>query len=235
MNQIKILRAELKKLTLGKVDETLIRAKEKELDDEIARVLADEKTSASDLKDANDLIVELKRQSEISDIARAYGSEVEEETLTKFLTDPTKTPLDFSRSLLEVKKEEQVDVPFGRAAEKADIHRAMGDALVLRAGVNLKNAHTQAKDYLAIGLKDLARSITGYQGYNDNEMVQRAMSTSDFPVLLGNVANRILSHSFEVSPAERFILFNLVFSSFSIESSLYLLRFSSVYLLRILS
>ena len=196
MNEIERLKAELAKLRGENAEEAVLRAKEEELTAEIARVLADSKTAQSDLQTAKEANIELLRQAEINTIAREYGK-IESETLNKFLGDPSKTALDFSRSLLATKAEDQTNVPFQRGANSADINRAMTDALVMRAGITIKEPHPQAQNYVGIGLKDLARSVTGYTGYNDNEMIQRAMSTSDFPLLLGNVANRILSASFE--------------------------------------
>ena len=196
MNEIERIKAELARLRSDNVNNALIRAKEEELTAEIARVLSDSKSAQNDLQSAKDANKELVRQMEISTIAREYG-DVDGETLNKFLSDTTKTPLDFSRSLLATKAENQSHIGFGRPSATADINRAMTDALVMRAGVNIKKPHPQSQQFVGMGLKDLAQSVTGYTGYNDHEMVERAMSTSDFPVLLGNVANRILSASFE--------------------------------------
>lgn len=139
---------------------------------------------------------ELKRQNTLKDIARSYG--MSDEELKPFLEDKSKGEQDLMRSLLDkkVKDDKPVRVTPGKDSS-SELKRAISDAMLLRAGVNLKEPHQDANMFRSASFSDIVRRVTGYEGYDKQEMVKRAMSTSDFPVLLGNVANRVLTNTFE--------------------------------------
>lgn len=152
----------------------------------------------NELKKLEDENKELKRRQTLSDIARAYN--MPEDELKPFLNDKTKTEQDLMRALLDKKTKEDVSVGVvmpGSSNRDDNLKRAVADAMILRAGVSLANPHQDANMFRSASFADIIRSITGYTGFDKLEMVKRAMSTSDFPVLLGNVANRVLVTNFE--------------------------------------
>jgi hypothetical protein len=51
--------------------------------------------------------------------------------------------------------------------------------------------------FRSASLVDIARHLTGAAGYDKNDIAQRAMSSDQFTLLLGNVANRVVADSFE--------------------------------------
>lgn len=79
----------------------------------------------------------------------------------------------------------------------ADMSRAIEDSILLRCGLNVANVHKDVDMFRNASLVDVVRYMTGSNNYNKNEMADRAMSNSQFTLLLGNVANRVVADSFE--------------------------------------
>ena len=75
--------------------------------------------------------------------------------------------------------------------------RAIEDSILLRCGLNVANVHKDVDMFRNASLVDVVRYMTGSNNYNKNEMADRAMSNSQFTLLLGNVANRVVADSFE--------------------------------------
>ena len=201
MNEIEKLRRALADLQGKKAPTEDIQRAQESLDAEIARVNANsEKVGAEN--------IELKRKQSINSMVALSPGVLSEEEVQRFLDNKTQTEADLARAMLAKKTEKQVDVDFQRGvetpagfnvlnADKADIARAVSDAVIMRSGVVLQNPDKNAEVFRNASLLDIARAVTGYAGYDNNELVQRSMSTSDFPNLLGNVANRILANEFE--------------------------------------
>lgn len=173
--------------------------------DEIARKV-DEINARVDMLAAEN--AELKRRAEINDLAGKHQGVMDEEGIKRFLDDKTKSADDLARALLDVQASKQTEVPFQRGEEspvwmgggrqnEGDLKRAIADSMILRAGLSLSNPHKDAAMFQGASMIEIARQVTGFSGYNPNEIIARAMSTSDFPVLLGNVANRVLVQAFE--------------------------------------
>lgn len=80
--------------------------------------------------------------------------------------------------------------------EAADMRRSIADAIVMRCGFGVKEPSEKAREFTGATLLDMARALTGYDGFDRQDLVNRAMSTSDFPILLGNVANRVMAEAF---------------------------------------
>jgi len=163
--------------------------------DEIQRKMDEISAEMKRLQDEN---ADLKRQQDIKDLASQH--DLPESDLERFLTDKTKTADDLARYLLAQKTAGDQNpgvVTVGNEAKEVEMKRAMADALVMRSGVKLENAHKDADMFMGASLHDIVRQVTQYSGMDRNEMIKRAMSTSDFPVLLGNVANRVLSGAYD--------------------------------------
>ena len=166
--------------------------------DEITRAMEEIGMSMEEIKKEN---AELKRRGEIEKLAYTHKDLVSDEELKRFLDDPTKTADDLARHLLSKKTADDnpgfvPGVQVGNPQKEEEIKRAAADALIMRSGVRLDNPHPDAKMFMSSKLSDIIRAVTGYMGYDRDEMIKRAMSTSDFPVLLGNVANRVLSQAY---------------------------------------
>lgn len=79
----------------------------------------------------------------------------------------------------------------------ADMKRGIEDAILMRVGFTPAKVSDGADQFRGATLLDMARAMTGYDGYDRQELVNRAMGTSDFPLLLGNVANRVIAGAFD--------------------------------------
>lgn len=184
MDQVEELKRQLAALEGEKADVEAIQRKQKELDDEIKRV--------------NDENIDLKRKEGINALNAQFAGIMPKEDVERFLGDKEMTAETFSLELLNRQAKQQNEVSFqAPTAGGADVTRVVADSLLLRFGVPVKTPHENANVYRNASMLDVARAITGYDGYDNNELVTRAMSSDDFPILLGNVANRIMATSFE--------------------------------------
>lgn len=89
-------------------------------------------------------------------------------------------------------------------ADEKDKFRAAGqDALCMRAGIHIATPAPGAHDLMGHSLREMARHSLLLAGRNTGgnvmEMVGRAMTTSDFPALLSNVANKSLLAGYEAA------------------------------------
>lgn len=196
MGKLEILRRELDALKSGSATQDEINRKIDEVNAEVARVAAEK-------KEAEDKLADLQRREGIRTIATQYGDLVDDDTLNRALEDKNMDDNSFARSLLAKKVEKQTDVNFQRANEEGedDIKRAVAHGLIMRFGGNVENPHKDAHKFTGASMLEIARAITGYDGFDKEELIQRAMSTSDFPILLSNVANKMLDTAFSEAEA----------------------------------
>lgn len=190
MDKLEELRRQLAELKAVGADADQISRKLDEVNTEMARVGAEN--------------VELKRQAGIKELAAQHTGLMEETEVKRFLDDKSKTADDLARALLTAKVTSGVDVNFERGTEDngADgIIRAVGDSLLMRFNVPVANPHENAKKYAGASMLEIARAITGFEGFDKEALIARAMSTSDFPVLLSSVANKMLDAAFEEAEA----------------------------------
>lgn len=139
--------------------------------------------------------VELTRSAEIAAIVAKYEPSVE--LRAKFEKEGTVD--EFTRAILDEKAKAQ---PTFHATVKDDSTRndmiaAMTDAMAINAGVRVKDAHKDAGIYRGASLTDFARGFLGVNSYDKNEIANRAMVTADFPLILANVANKVLAQGYD--------------------------------------
>ena len=93
-------------------------------------------------------------------------------------------------------------------ADESDKFRAAAaDGLRLRLGVRMERPAEGAEAFRGAHLIDLAREVLerrgdhiGY-GVSHLDLAARAMATSDFPIILGNVANATLKEAYTAAPS----------------------------------
>lgn len=83
-----------------------------------------------------------------------------------------------------------------------DFLAATSDALAQRWGARLKNPHPGVRDLQGTSLTGFAQMVLSANGHNPigmnrAQLAQAAMTTSDFPVLVGDAANKVLGTRFE--------------------------------------
>jgi phage major head subunit gpT-like protein len=138
---------------------------------------------------------ELTRKAEIDAVSAKYEPSVE--LRAKFEKDGTVD--EFTRAILDEKSKAQ---PQFHAEVKDESTResmiaAMTDAMALNAGVRVKDAHKDADSFRGASLTDFARGFLGVNSYDKNEIANRAMVTADFPLILANVANKVLAQGYD--------------------------------------
>lgn len=193
--ELEALRRQLEEMTKQGADSVAIERKNQEI-----------QVAMTALADENK---ELKRVAGIRDLVTAKPGVMSDDEVNRFISDKTKNADDLARAMLDAATASQVEVPFQRGEETpgvwvvtgrqnhGDLMRAIGDSLIIRAGLSVTDAHKDVDQFRGASMLEIARMVTGYTGYDKNELIKRAMSTSDFPTLLGNVANRVLSIAYE--------------------------------------
>jgi len=197
MDKLEELRRQLDVLKSGSGTEDQITRKLADIDAEILRVSTDRKS----IEDEN---VELKRVAGINAIAAQHKDITDDSEVKRFLEDKEKTPDDFARALLAKRINDNTDINFQRGSdnnERENISRAIAQGLIMRFGGKVENEDPAARKFVGASMLEIARAVTGYDGFDKEELIARAMGTSDFPVLLSNVANKMLDNAFEEAEA----------------------------------
>ena len=187
--------AELEKLAERSADQNA------ELDHARARVAeleeAQRNTEGADSLAAK--LAEMERKEAIREAAEKFGADAE--MTRSFLSDTGKTAQDLKDALLEKRISDQpvVDVKVGDTANREGMIAAIGDALAIRMGADVKEPHADADMFRTAGLIDIAKAVTGESGYNREKIAERAMVTADFPNLLVSSGNRVLEQEFDAA------------------------------------
>jgi len=185
------------KLPEGITEEDLVRTPAaapqpaRNLSEADVKRLADEQTTA-----------EINRREEIRSMCNHFGlADMERELIN------SKKTIDQARAAIMAKQMEKAPAtPAFRAtmiADERDKFRAAGqDALILRAGLKTpENLAPGAEDLRGFSLVELGREALRMAGQpfsgSPMEMLGRALTTSDFPILLGNTANLSLMAGWE--------------------------------------
>lgn len=137
---------------------------------------------------------ERTRTSEINTLVTA--GELTQERAASFVSNGA-TIETVRKAILDEKIERSKTVVVGGVPGAEAMNRAIEDALIMRCGVKVSTPHESANMFRGASLLDVARAMTQYSGHDKLELAQRAMSTGDFSLLLGNVANRVIADSFE--------------------------------------
>ena len=138
---------------------------------------------------------ELTRKAEIDAVSAKYEPSVE--LRAKFEKEGSVD--EFTRAILDEKAKAQptFHAEVKDESTRNDMISAMTDAMALNAGVRVKDAHKDADMFRGASLTDFARRILGVNSYDKNEIANRAMVTADFPLILANVANKVLAQGYD--------------------------------------
>lgn len=192
--ELAALRRQFEELTKQGADAESIARKNQEIQEKVLLISNENK--------------ELKRVASIRDVVEAKPNILDQESVQRFLDDQTKTADDIVRAMLDLTTSKQTEVPFVRGEstpsvyvsgqpDRDELMRAIGDSLIMRSGLHVENAHKDVDMFRGASMIEIARMVTNYSGYDKNEAIKRAMTSSDFPILLGNVANRVLSQAYD--------------------------------------
>ena len=96
----------------------------------------------------------------------------------------------------------------GGGAAGGDFVTAASDALAIRAGIRIEKPHPGARDVVGMGVAEIMRACVSRSGrsfdfnvQNHGGLVRAAMTTSDFPAIVGDTLNKALRRGFELEPA----------------------------------
>jgi ATP-dependent Clp endopeptidase proteolytic subunit ClpP len=157
---------------------------------------------------ASILAAETKRRAEIRAIFTPHA-ETHRDLLDECLDAPTITVDAASRKLLARLGEGATPTAGLRWSENdriPDFMAAASDALLQRAGIHVDKPHAGARDLKRMSLQAMAESCVSMRGgtIRDRSPVgvfKAAHTTSDFPLLLANTANKALMAGYEAEPA----------------------------------
>ncbi len=159
--------------------------------------------------------LERKRISDIQSAARVL--KVDEATVRTAIDGGTSADI-FRESNLETfeARTARNDIPDAKAHPDlfgdntrgydggSDFRSAAVDALLLRSGVNVRNAHPAARD-ISGSIADLARTCVSRAGVTvsggQERLIKRAFSTDDFPYILQDAVNRATLQGYEDEPS----------------------------------
>ena len=138
--------------------------------------------------------VEAVRKAEILTIATQYNAS--EEIRAKFEKEGTSQ--EFMKAILDERASTQET--FHASAKddstRENMMRAIGDAIAMKAGVNVEKPHEDANMFRGASMTDMAKQVCGIRSYDRNEIASRAMVTADFPMLLVQAGNRVLEQGY---------------------------------------
>ena len=168
-----------------------------------------EKSDEDEDKDERSLKSERRRAAQIADICGHFGidpkeyirkgmsvSKVNEDILKKIRSERKPLKTNRSTSAININRD-----------EREKFRNAVSDGLALRAGAKIEKPAPGAEDFRRISLLDLCRMVLERSGqrvsYSDDKMetAARAFSTSDFPLLLSNLADKVLLAGYKEAPA----------------------------------
>ena len=83
-----------------------------------------------------------------------------------------------------------------------EFRAAATDVILMRAGIKVAEPHPAARDLNRLSVVSMAEKILSMQGRSTRDMgrgevISAALTTSDFPILLGNVSNKSLRAGYE--------------------------------------
>lgn len=146
-----------------------------------------------------------------SEIRAMFGSNADAHRtiLDVCLDDPQITADAASRRLLAALAEGSTPTGGLRWSETdrlPDFQNAATDALLQRAGIHVDKPHPAAKDLRRMSLQAMAESCVSMRGGTIRDrtpagVFKSAHTTSDFPFLLANTANKALMAGYEAEPA----------------------------------
>jgi len=106
------------------------------------------------------------------------------------------------------REENLTRVRAGANKHHKEFKAAATDALLLRGGVSLSKPHAAARDLRGMPVVQMAERVLSMSGrrvqqpgFNPHATIKAAMTTSDFPLLLANTANKSLMIGYEDEPA----------------------------------
>lgn len=157
---------------------------------------------ASDEERAKGAKAESERQNEIRSMCQAPGAD----SLADDMIKNNISVEEARKQVIEHLKKEHQPVPVVRmgVTEAEKFNRSAVHGVALRYGVEIEKPEAGAESFRGRSIVRIAEELLQRNGVNtrnfdNDEIIKRAMSTTDFPVLLGNIANLQLQSAYQYS------------------------------------
>lgn len=172
-----------------------LTAEQKTRMDELTRLEEEAQRATDDNTLVQNVNAETQRTADIMGLVVA--GQLTNERGLEFIQN--KTSIDSVRKAIldERVQSSKPVVVVGGIPGASDMQRAIEDSILLRCGVDVVNTHKDVNMFRGASMVEIARHLTGASGYDKLDIAQRAMSNDQFTLLLGNVANRVVTDSFE--------------------------------------
>ncbi len=162
--------------------------------------------SASDEERARGAKAEAERQNEIRSMCQIQGAE----SLAEDMIKNNVSIEEAGRQVLAHLKKERQAVPVARpgvtmgATDAEKFSRSAVHGVAMRYGVKVEHPEAGAENFrgrsiVRIAEELLQRSGVNTRNFDSDEIIKRAMGTTDFPALLGNIANLQLQSAYQYS------------------------------------
>ena len=151
--------------------------------------------------DLTDLLPQLTTRGVTMQAARARILDAMAERSSRFQTNPHIPTVE---PMTEIRTGSGYLTQVRHVPSTEGMREAIVDGLLLRSGMKLANPHKDARLFATKTLAQVGAEYLGRSGISirdPGELLSRAQSTSDFPYLLANVANKALQMGFENEPA----------------------------------
>lgn len=137
--------------------------------------------------------------------------------------DTTPTGSNYTRATDDGIVENQASyahIEWGANAHHNDFLAAATDALMMKNNIRPAKLHPAARDLMGMSLTDIARAMVGQAGgtirrglfgirqETSHDVLKAALTTSDFPLLLENVAGKSLMNGYDSEPASHRVWVN---------------------------
>ena len=192
-------------LNLQKGDNSMNEELRKELESlrsAVDGLTAEQKTRLQELEDkekeakrvlATSVQAEQTRSSGIMDLVA--GGHLSLDRGAEFVKNGTSVD-EVRKAILEEKSRQAQTVVVGGIPDAENMMRNIENSILARCGVKVNDA---GQNYFrGASLIDMARHLIGSNSMDRVDIAQRAMSNDQFTLLLGNIANRVLSTNFEL-------------------------------------
>lgn len=191
--ELEQLRSAVDELT----SEQKTRKAELEKLDKENQIKANEKRSLNDKDETRAKDILNKERQRIAEInSMVEGNVLNQIRANTFIEDGSSLE-QVRKAIVNKKIENSQTIKVIGQPDVENMNRAISDAMAIRCGISIDKPHKNVDMFRNASLLDVAKYSLNYNGYDRVDLAQRAMSSSDFVMLLGNVANRVVASSFE--------------------------------------
>jgi HK97 family phage prohead protease len=156
---------------------------------------------ARSIKFERDRIAQIRKAVQIAKLGDDFANDLIERGLS----------VPDAKELIMRKWSDRVDATAPRGGHDSytnrhdDFHAAVVDHFMIRAGIRVKNPHPATGDFKRLSVLGLAetclsRAGVPYLTLSRDQLIKRAMTTSDFPLILGNIGAKSLELSYNEAP-----------------------------------